>query len=158
MPTPYKTTENMTKHLTVAERDARQAAERELRRGRRPTLKAPAWLSEDALKIFDTTKRRLRDFSILESSDADLLALYSDALSRYQEAVKSLDGGPDSQYDSKAVAAAQAWSRLALSYAEKLGISATGRARLARKKAEQQAPDDMEQLLQDVTNYVNGEQ
>jgi phage terminase small subunit len=142
MPTPYKTTDNMNKHLTKAEREARQAAEGGLR-GERTQLRAPKWLSEDARKVFDATKRRARNYGVLESVDADLLALYANAVVEARDTEDPKD--------------AQAWSRVVLSYAEKLGLSATGRARLAKKKAEQAPMDDLEALLGDVTDYVNGD-
>jgi phage terminase small subunit len=150
MPTPHKKTENMTKHLTLAERQARQTAEASLTRKKRVRIQAPGWLGEEALKLFEVTKRRLRDMEILDTADTDLLAMYADALARYQKAVGEA-------VEAKDVAAVQAWSRLALSYAEKLGISVSARARLARKKAEAAPVDDMESLLGEVNEFVNGD-
>jgi phage terminase small subunit len=152
MPTPYKTTGNMTKHLTKSERAAREKAERSLSTSKRVMLKAPEWLSEEAKKVFDTTKRRMKQFEILEVVDVDVLAMYSDAVARYQKLICIADD------DYKAASKAQSWSRLALSYAEKLGITATGRARLARRKAEEKPVDDMESLLSEVTEFVNSDQ
>ena len=151
MPTPHKTTENMRKHLTKAELAARQTAEGGLRRAKRIVLHVPKWLDPEARKIFEATRRRLKGLEILDPADADLLALYCDAVHRYQKSMEVL--GPES--DAKDIAAAQAWSRLALSYAEKLGISASARARLARRKAEAAPPDDMDLILDDVKDYVN---
>lgn len=138
--------------MSKTERAARQAAEGQFSR-KRVYLRAPAWLSDDARKIFETTKRQLRSLGLLDNTDAELLALYADAIARYQVTVK----GEAWALDTKTATAAQAWSRLALSYAEKLGISATGRARLAKKAAEQTPADDLEQLLDDVTDYVNSD-
>jgi phage terminase small subunit len=154
MPAPYKTTNNMTKHLTKSERAARERAERSLSAGKRVTLKAPEWLNEEAKKVFDTTKRRMKQFEVLEAVDVDVLALYSDAVARYQRLICIAD----SEDDYRAASKAQSWSRLALSYAEKLGITATGRARLARRKAEEKPVDDMESLLSEVTEFVNSDQ
>lgn len=149
MPTPLKTTENMRKHLTKAERQARQAAESSVSRPR-VRIQAPAWLSDDARKIFEATKRRMKALQILDSSDADLLALYSDAIVRYKAAIQDLGILPANAQ------VAQSWSRLALSYAEKLGISATGRARLAKKKVENK-PSEFETILDDVNEFVNSD-
>lgn len=155
MPTPHKNLDNMTKHLTRSERRARQAAEDDLRGGKRATIKAPDWLSDAARQIFEATKRRMRALEVLEPADIDLLAMYCDAVARYQAAIATVDeGGPKS---GRAIGTAQSWSRIALAYAEKLGISAAGRARLARKKASEQPVDDMEALLGDVQDYVNGD-
>ncbi len=150
MPTPHKTTENMRKHLTKAELAARKGAESGLKREKRVVLHVPKWLGAEARKIFQATRRRLRGLEILDPADADLLALYSDAIYRYRELINAAHPA-----DTKEITAAQAWSRLALSYAEKLGISASARARLARRKAEQPPPDDMELILDQVQDYVN---
>ncbi len=150
MPTPHKTTENMHKHLTKAELAARQGAEGKLKRARRVVLHVPKWLGAEARKIFQATRRRLRGLEILDPADADLLALYSDAIYRYRELINAAHPA-----DTKEIAAAQAWSRLALSYAEKLGISASARARLARRKAEAAPKDEFEQLLDEAADSVN---
>jgi phage terminase small subunit len=142
MPTPLKRTENMTKHLTKAEKQVRQAAEVSLRR-KRVVVKAPAWLGENARKVFEATKKRMRGLDLLDNVDVDLLAVYCDAVVKYQTETDTKDK--------------QAWSRIILSYAEKLGISQSARARLAKKKAEQIPPDDMELLLDEVRDYVNGD-
>lgn len=85
----------------------------------------------------------MKPLKLLDNVDADLLAMYSDAVVNYKDTTDPKDK--------------QAWSRLALSYAEKMGISATGRARLAKKTAEQQQEDEFEQLLGEVEEYVNGD-
>ena len=143
MPTPPKNLQNMRKHLTKAERQSRESAEVSLQRPTRTSIFAPKWLSEEARKVFDTTKRRMKPLKLLDNVDADLLAMYSDAVVQYKDAQDVKDK--------------QAWSRLALSYAEKMGISATGRARLAKKTAEQQQMDEFESLLDEVEDFVNGD-
>lgn len=153
MPTPLKHSQNMTKHLTKAEKAARQAAECMLEPGKRAYMRAPAWLSIEARHIFQTTARRLRGFKLLEAVDIDLLANYADALARYQSAVRVLT----EESDVKEIQAAQAWSRIALAYADKLGFSQTARTRLARRKAERAPADPMEQLLGEVNDFVNGD-
>lgn len=151
MPTPLKRSENMRKHLTKNEISARKSAEAGLASGKRAYLRAPGWLSKEARQVFSDTKRRLRDFELLEAADIDLLALYADAVVRYQQGVKRLE--PEAE--AKEIQVVQAWSRIALTYADKLGISQTARARLARRRAVETPADDMEQLLADVTDFVN---
>lgn len=141
MPTPHKSTDNMKKHLTKKEKQARQAAEKKLQRGTRVVIRTPDWLGEEARKIFEQTKRRMRGLELLDNVDADLLAMYSDAVVNYQ--------------NEREIREKQAWSRIVLSYAEKLGISPSARARLAKKKSEQPAPDDFEQLLQEAADSSN---
>ena len=141
MPTPPKNLPNMRKHLTKAERGARESAEGGLQRATRVSLHAPKWLEADARKVFDYTKRRMKGLKLLDNVDADLLAMYADAVVAYSK---------ETRVEQK-----QAWSRLALSYSEKLGISPTGRARLAKKTAEKQV-DEFETLLDEVEEFVNG--
>jgi phage terminase small subunit len=151
MSTPLKTTENMHKHLTKAEREARQGAEASLQRGKRAYLKAPEWLTPEAKKVFEDTRRRLHGLKLLDTADVDLLAMYSDAIARYQSAVKEIGASIGGSQ------IAQAWSRVALSYADKLGLSPTARARLARKKAERQPQDELALLLDEATEIVNSD-
>jgi len=149
MPTPPKSLRNMRKHLTNSERESRRAAERKLKRAKRTYVRAPSWLSDDARRIFESTKEKMRGIGLLDSLDTETLALYADAIAKYQVLASC------NTVDLKQAQSAQAWSRLALSYAEKLGISPTARARLAKKVAEQRPVDDFEQLLDDVTDFVN---
>ena len=152
MPTPLKHSTNQRKHLTKLERESRQAAEVALESKRAVRLTPPEWLSDEARKIFKTTRQRLRDFDLLEPVDIDILALYADALARYQSGVKTLTEGSS----PKEIQAVQAWSRMAMTYADKLGFSQTARARLARRKAVEEPIDPMEQLLGEVTDFMNG--
>lgn len=141
----------MRKHLTKNELSARRAAEQGLEHGKRAYMRAPAWLSDEARDVFKLTVKRLRGFDLLEQADIDMLAMYADAVARYQAGVKLLTA----ESDTKEITAVQAWSRIAMTYADKLGFSQTARARLARRKAVETPPDDLEQLLAEVTEYVN---
>jgi len=158
MPTPLKTSENIRKHLTNAERAARQHAEGELQRAKRPQLRCPKWLDDDARKIFEETKHRLKGLQLLDNADVEMLGIYCDAVAKYRAASKmltSLDekGLPLAGEDD--IKACQSWARLIASYAEKMGLTPTARARLAKRKAEHGPVDPLEQLLDDVTEYVN---
>lgn len=141
----------MRKHLTKNELSARRAAEQGLEHGKRAYMRAPVWLSDEARDVFKLTVKRLRGFDLLEQADIDMLAMYADAVARYQAGVKLLTA----ESDTKEITAVQAWSRIAMTYADKLGFSQTARARLARRKAVETPPDDLEQLLAEVTEYVN---
>ena len=150
MPTPPKSLGNMRKHLTNAEKQARQQAEDKLVRGKRVYIPAPRHLSAAARAIFEKTKREMRELGTLDPLDGEMLALYADAVATYWELKKISDPS-----DQKAHATMQAWLRSAAGLAEKLGVTVQGRARLAKKAAEQQPADDLEQLLNDVVDYVN---
>lgn len=157
MPTPVKTSENIKKHLTNAERDARRQAEGELTRHKRPQLRCPKWLDVDARKIYEETKRRLKGLQLLDNADVELLGIYCDAVAKYRAASQLLTHAHEvgSLADDEDLKAAQAWARLIAAYAEKLGLTPTARARLAKRKAEREPADPLEQLLDDVTDYVN---
>ncbi len=127
------------KHWTAAEVEARQTAEETLKRRKRPTLKPPTWLSEEALAVWKDLKKKLRDVEMLDNLDAELMGMYCDVLAKYQTAARNLDIS-----DTDAVKASQAWARLVLAYSEKLGLSPGARARLAKRKAEK-VLDEFEQ-------------
>lgn len=152
MPTPIKSVENMTKHLTRSERDARKSAERSLERNTRVQLRAPAWLRNEALKIWNDTKRRLKGIDLLDSVDIETFAIWCDACAHYQAASKRLADENPTKDD---IAAAQGWARLVFNTGEKLGLTLSGRTRLAKKKADPEPPDEFEQLLNDVWESVN---
>lgn len=165
MPTPPKSLPNIRKHLTTAERESRQAAEQKLLRNKRLYLRAPSGMSPEAKKIFRSTVDKCRGLDLLDNLDTEMLAIYADAVAKYQLMAKPL--GIDYQSlnqeeliqvamdELKRNQTAQAWARVALSFAEKLGITPTSRARLAKRKAEREVQDEFEQLLDEVTDYVN---
>ena len=121
------------KHWTKAEVEARRAAAEETQRDTRAYLKAPDWLTEEAKQVWESTRRKLRGIELLDNLDTELLAIYCDAVAKYREASKNMD--PESSDSIKAV---QAWARIISVYADKLGLSPAGRARLAKKKAEKE--------------------
>lgn len=160
MPTPLKTSDNIRKHLTNAERAAREAAEGTLKRTKRPQLRCPKWLDADARQIFEDTKKRLKGLELLDNADVELLGIYCDAVAKYRAASKMLamlgeNGLPLAGKDE--IESCRSWARLIGSYAEKLGLTPTARARLAKRKAEQGPEDPLEQLLamDEVTDFVN---
>lgn len=150
MPTPPKSLPNIRKHLTTAERESRQAAEQKLLRIKRVYLRTPSWLGPEARKIFRSTIEKFRGLEMLDNLDTEMLALYSDAVAKYQGFSKNLIGE-----DLHRNTSAQAWARVALSFAEKLGITPASRARLAKRKADREVKDEFEQLLDEVTDFMN---
>lgn len=146
MPTAVKTSEKMSvgsngggKHWTRTEVESRQKAEESTARRKRPTLKPPDWLSVDALEVWKDLKKKLRDVDLLDNLDTELLAIYCDAVVHYRDSSKALnmtDEEGKSLSTDERVKATQAWARIISGYAEKLGLSPAGRARLAKKKAD----------------------
>lgn len=149
MPTPVVTADKITvrgraggKHWTAAETAARQVGQEAAQRKNRVRLKPPVWLSEDAMAVWKEIVKKLRGIELLDNLDAELLAVYCDAIVHYRECSARLsqpargeDGEPPAPIDDL-IKAMQAWARIVVSYAEKLGLTPGGRARLAKKKAE----------------------
>ena len=149
MPTPPKRLDNMRKHLTNREKSARKEAEKGLIKTSAVRLRAPKWLSQDARKIWNRVKMQARRLELLDNLDTNALARYCDMQSRFEALAKR------SLLTDDQVKEMQAWGRMLVSQEEKLGLSPNARARLAKKKAEAEPVDAMEQLLGSVTEYVN---
>lgn len=153
MPKPAKTLDSMTKHMTKAEQAAREQAEAAVMPDRpRLALKPPAYVKTDAKakKYWAEIIKRMEDVSILDDLDAEILAVYCTMLSRRdathqlfaqllkQSKAKSTD--PEAQaailgkMDSLMVKL-QGQERTILQYADKLGLTPSGRVHLARKRA-----------------------
>jgi P27 family predicted phage terminase small subunit len=134
-----KMREGSGKHWTAEELQAREAAEAEMRRTVRPSLRAPEWMSDDAREVWESVKRKLKGIEMLDNLDAELLAVYCDAVVHYRNASRALnlvDENGLSTATVDQVKAAQAWARIVAAYADRLGLSPGARARLAKKRAE----------------------
>ncbi len=81
------------KHWTNAEVESRQEAASETKRERRVTLKPPAWLSEDALKVWKDIRNKLQGIDLLDNLDTELLAIYCDAIIHYRELDRAIAVG-----------------------------------------------------------------
>lgn len=149
MPTPVVTGDKISvrgraggKHWTAAETAARQAGQEAAQRKSRVRLIPPSWLSAEALDVWKGIVRKLKGIELLDNLDTELLAVYCDAIVHYRECAAMMsmpvhrdDGEPPTPIDDL-IKAMQAWSRIIVSYAEKLGLTPGGRARLAKRKAE----------------------
>jgi len=125
------------KHWTKAEVEARKAAAESMRRKSRVTLVAPTWLSKEARTVWRQVKERLKGIDLLDNLDTELLAVYCDAYVQYRNASKMLAKQGDPDPDK--VKELQAWARIMATYADKLGLTPGGRARLAKRKTEKRA-------------------
>ncbi len=156
MPALPKTMDNMTKNLTAQERRVREAAEQAVLpdRGRAASLKMPPLMRQDkaARRYWSAILKRMEGYSILDDLDSDTLGIYCVQLARYDalcEALRraraDLEAAEGSARDlADALARLDSLSGKAqrvegnlLQYAEKLGLTPSGRARLAQKRAEQ---------------------
>ena len=90
MPEAVKNSENMTKHLTKAEREARRQAEEELLpRRTRPKLKKPAFVSKNkqANAYWNQLLKRMEGLALLDDLDSEMLAGYCSMLTRRDETI-----------------------------------------------------------------------
>lgn len=162
MPAQAKTLDNMDKHLTEAEREAREAAEDAvLPQREKIVLKSPTVVNADARakKYWESILKRMDGLAILDDLDSEMLAGYVLMLSRRDRLAKvnqELMAAAKAKKDPEAMLEAvdkldsltgklQALERNLMNYAEKLGLTPSGRVRLAQKRAraavEDQDPD-----------------
>ena len=151
MPTPVKSLDNMSKHLTRAEREAREGQEDKTMPARKP--KKPGLITKDkaAAKHWARILKDMADLDILDVLDSDALGIYCaklarrddlqehylDVRARYAEAKESSVLRTMVKLSSEL----QSIERELLAYASRLGLTPESRTRLARKQAEQEEDD-----------------
>lgn len=154
MPTAAKSLDSMNKNLTNEEREIREKVEASIMpdRGGSAALVPPpmAKANTAAMRYWSRILEQMEGLSILDDLDSDTLGVYCIMLSRYEEQCKLLRKVKTmvskAKDDSDAVSAAiskmdavsgkmQSLERNILQYAEKLGLTPSGRVRLAQKRA-----------------------
>ena len=160
MPTAPKASENMTKHMTRDEQANRLAAETGVvpDRGGTVNLQKPAIMTINAAagRYWKNVLARMEGLVILDDLDSDTLGVYCVMMARYETQCKLLalasKALKDAKSDPSAVAEAtekldavsskmQSLERNILQYAEKLGLTPSGRIRLAQRRAAQAAAE-----------------
>lgn len=155
MPTPPKALDNMSKNLTEEERQLRQQAEEGVipDRGRESRMEKPAIMTKNAAagRYWKKVLDRMDGLVILDDLDSDALGVYCVMMARYETQCRLLASASralkDAKSDPEAVADAvskldtvsgkmQSLERNILQYAEKLGLTPSGRVRLAQKRAQ----------------------
>lgn len=155
MPTPPKALDNMNKNLTDEERQLREQAEQGVipDRGRESRMERPALMTKNAAagRYWKKVLERMDGLVILDDLDSDALGVYCVMLARYETQCKvlaqSIRNLKDAKDDPEVVADAvsrldavsgkmQSLERNILQYAEKLGLTPSGRVRLAQKRAQ----------------------
>ena len=155
MPTPVKALDNMSKNLTEEERQLRQEAEEGVipDRGRESRMEKPAIMTKNSAagRYWKKVLERMDGLVILDDLDSDALGVYCVMMARYETQCKILSLAAkqlkDAKDDPEAVADAaakldavsgkmQSLERNILQYAEKLGLTPSGRVRLAQKRAQ----------------------
>lgn len=128
------------KHWTRAQVESRKAAADGVTRKTRVTLRMPSWLSAEARVVWHRIRRQTAGLDLLDNLDAEMLAVYCDAIANYQLTATHLvienDKG-EMVSNEETIKAAQAWSRIIAAYADKLGFTPAARARLAKRKADE---------------------
>ncbi len=156
-----KHSENMVKHLTKAELEARKAAEDAVMPERKAVLKVPKSLHNDAAakRYWKSILERMDGLAILDDLDGEMLAVYCSALSRRDSLnalcralIANMEKEPSAGHRLEMtdrldglIGKLQGHEKTLLSYADKLGMTPEARARLARKRAAQETardPDD----------------
>ena len=163
-----KALDNMTKNLTADEIAAREQAEAPLRgpsaelrkRDRGGSYVCPTSLGKKARTVWRAVLKRTEDVDLLEDPDIHMLEIYSDMVSRIStlnEEINKLEERLDSDFGDefetkdwlqvlKTMDSLQGkvltLEKTVLSYADKLGLTPSSRAHLARKRADGVADED----------------
>ena len=149
MPTPVKSLDNMSKHLTKDELEARAAAQALGLACRKPNK--PKLITQDkaASRHWARILKDMQDLEILDVLDTDTLAIYCAKLSRrdrLQEEYLRLIAAEELDLNVirssvKLSEALQSAEREILTYASKLGLTPESRVRLAKRLADQEDAD-----------------
>lgn len=149
MPTPSKTLDAMTKHLTNEEKQAIQEAEASVVPDRGEiNLAKPKWLTQKRGGAYwDSILQRMEGTAILDDLDAEMLAIYCsqlkerDALQADLSAArtKRKDAEPDMELILALTKQINAKDAKIRDFANDLGCTPSGRIRLATKRAAQAA-------------------
>lgn len=166
MPANPKTTENMTKHLTDAEKAARETAERETLPERETVkLAMPRYVKQDraAKDYWTATVARMEGITLLDDLDTEALAILCSMLSRrdaFNDLCRRMLAGARKEKDLEARLEAvskldtlqgklNGMEKTILQYQEKLGLTPSGRVRLMRRRAEARQVEDSDELYGD---------
>ena len=142
-----KTLAAMNKNLTDVERAARTQAESEILPEREEVrLVPPALMTGDAKagKYWKNIISRMDGYAILDDLDSDTLGIYCSMLSRYETLSKDMQSTRrklakvTDDADVLEILLQRMESNI-LQYADKLGLTPSGRVRLAQKRAEKLA-------------------
>jgi phage terminase small subunit len=119
------------KHWTKAEIDARQNAAKEFKREGKPMMRVPDWLRDEGRKIWRKIIKDSRGLDLYDILDTQTLAIYCDALAKYQEMAQK---ATPTINDLKVM---QSLARIIFQYADKLGLTPQSRSRLIKRRADE---------------------
>lgn len=131
------------KHWTKEEVERREAAAKKLERKKKKKLRMPDWLDREAEKVWKKTIKDMDAFEILDKVDEDVLATYCDTVARYKETTQLIKENGYTEVNaagsltvSPYVKVQQSYAKIMMQYADKLGLNANARARLAKNFAD----------------------
>ena len=131
MSRPCKSVELSSKHFTEEEKKARVEAENKLR-GNSDKIKAPTYLNPASKKIFRNIVRELEATGILTNIDIYILANYSIAVDRLEEAEKLLN---KDILNREALRIKESYVKDLLKYTQELCLSPQSRAKVGSLNA-----------------------
>ena len=143
MPTNVVSIANSRKHLTPGEIEARKQAEQSMQR-KQVRLRMPQYVRENELaaSYWKRTVQMMKDITLLDDLDSDILAAYCHISARLELLTKMLNANiADGGLCEDIIKRIEASERNRLSYAEKLGLTPSGRVRLAKTRAEENTVD-----------------
>jgi len=138
MPKNVVATANSCKHLTTDQKKARETAEQELQR-EKVRMEMPLFVKNDKRAVFywDKAVRLMKDITLHDNLDTDMLAAYCVISSRWERLQELINEQLDEKkFDDRIFARVEAAEKNRLAYAEKLGLTPTSRLRMAKKRAE----------------------
>lgn len=137
------------KHWTKKEVESRTNAAAKVTRKNKVSLKMPSWLDDDAQVVWKKIIKDMRAFDILDKVDEDVLATYCDAVARHKELSEmirnkgyTIYNAAGSEVEAPWVKTQLSYARIIMQYADKLGLNANSRARLAKKIADSEGKKD----------------
>ncbi len=148
MPTPVKTSDAMSKHMTRDEKDARLAAESTVNPDRGEVmLKKPTWLKGKGKKYWTSILERMEGTAILDDLDAEMLAIYCSQLQerdalQFDLTAARVEDEPNMDLILAITKQLNAKDAKIRDFANDLGCTPSGRVRLAQKRAAKAAEAD----------------
>jgi phage terminase small subunit len=142
MPTKHVTADVMDvgkkgggKHWTKSQVEARKDAAESVKRVGPVVLDPPEWLHRDAIVEWNKALANIEGLDLLDNLDGDALAIYCDAKIKYRKL------STRSRLTAEGTKSLQAWARIIIQYADKLGFTPAARARLVKKRADEKPKD-----------------
>jgi len=127
---PAKSANVTSKHLTKAEKDAKLAAESQVK-GNADKIRAPSYLSRTQKKIFKNIVNELKASAILGNLDVYVLAEASIAIDRMQDIETMINEKPELITNINIMSTKDKYTKAFFRYCNELCLSPQSRAKMA---------------------------